>query len=186
MLLYGATLTGAAAAFNLIWYYGRRRGLRRDGLGKEFRRDVDIGYLAGLIGYGVATLLALIAAWIYLDRQRGARPGVSARAFTPGRLLRRVTALLPRPIPRTEHRSLGRPRTGESAGRTEGSRHGLVTFKGEQHLTEQGCQGRLFVRRQRLKHPAFVGQVPGDYLVDNSLARSSEPHKQATGVVLMG
>ena len=66
MLLYGATLTGAAAAFNLIWYYSRRRRLLRDGISTEFRRDVDIRYLAGLIGYGVATLLALIAPWTTL------------------------------------------------------------------------------------------------------------------------
>ncbi|MBV9161350.1 MAG: DUF1211 domain-containing protein [Pseudonocardiales bacterium] len=66
MLLYGGTLTGCAVAFNLIWYYSRRQGLLLDGISAEYRRDVDTRYLAGLVGYLAATLLALIAPWLTL------------------------------------------------------------------------------------------------------------------------
>jgi len=64
MLLYGATLTGCAFAFNLIWRHAAHRGLFVDGVSSAFRRDVDIRYLAGLGGYLAATLLALIAPWL--------------------------------------------------------------------------------------------------------------------------
>jgi hypothetical protein len=66
MLLYGGTLTGCAVAFNLIWYYSRQRGLLLNGISAEYRRDVDTRYLAGLVGYLAATLLALIAPWLTL------------------------------------------------------------------------------------------------------------------------
>lgn len=66
MLLYGATLTGCAVAFNLIWRHVVRRGLLIDGVRAEFRRDVDIRYLAGLGGYLVATLLAFVQPWLTL------------------------------------------------------------------------------------------------------------------------
>lgn len=66
MLLYGGTLSGCAVAFNLIWYYSRRRGLLSDGISAQFRRDVDTRYLAGLAGYLAATLLALLAPWLTL------------------------------------------------------------------------------------------------------------------------
>ncbi|MGH3426033.1 MAG: TMEM175 family protein [Mycobacteriales bacterium] len=66
MLLYGGTLTGAAVAFNHIWYYSQRRGLLFDGISAEFQRDVDLRYLAGLVGYVAATLLALVTPWLTL------------------------------------------------------------------------------------------------------------------------
>ena len=66
MLLYGATLTGCAMAFNLIWRHTVRRGLLVEGVDPEFRHDVDIRYLAGLGGYLAATLLALIQPWLTL------------------------------------------------------------------------------------------------------------------------
>ncbi len=66
MLLYGATLTGCAVAFNLIWRHTMRRGLLADGVDPEFRRDVDIRYLIGLGGYLAATLLALVEPWLTL------------------------------------------------------------------------------------------------------------------------
>lgn len=66
MLLYGATLTGCAVAFNLIWRQVVCRGLLIDGVRAEFRRDVDIRYLAGLGGYLVATLLAFVQPWLTL------------------------------------------------------------------------------------------------------------------------
>ncbi len=66
MLLYGATLTGCALAFNLIWRHTVRAGLLADGVDPGFRRDVDIRYLTGLAGYLAATLLALIQPWLTL------------------------------------------------------------------------------------------------------------------------
>ncbi|HEY6424288.1 MAG TPA: TMEM175 family protein [Pseudonocardiaceae bacterium] len=59
-LLYGATLTGAAIAFNLIWHHLVRADLLVTGVRPEFVRDVTIRYLLGLAGYAAATLLALI------------------------------------------------------------------------------------------------------------------------------
>ncbi|MDQ2884045.1 MAG: hypothetical protein M3Y48_23570 [Actinomycetota bacterium] len=58
-LLYGATLTGTAVAFNLIWRHLVRAELLVAGLAPEFVRDVTIRYLLGLAGYVAATLLAL-------------------------------------------------------------------------------------------------------------------------------
>jgi len=66
MLLYGATLTGCALAFNLIWRLTGRRYLLVDGVDPAFRRDVDIRYLAGLAGYLAATLLAFVQPWLTL------------------------------------------------------------------------------------------------------------------------
>ncbi len=66
MLLYGATLTGCAVAFNLIWRHTVRSGLLVDGIDPRFRRDVDIRYLIGLGGYLAATLLAFIQPWLTL------------------------------------------------------------------------------------------------------------------------
>jgi len=66
MLLYGATLTGCAIAFKLIWRHSIRRDLLVDGVDPEFRRDVDIRYLAGLGGYLIATLLAFVQPWLTL------------------------------------------------------------------------------------------------------------------------
>lgn len=66
MLLYGATLTGCAVAFNLIWRHAVRAGLLADAVDPGFRRDVDIRYLAGLGGYLAATLLAFIQPWLTL------------------------------------------------------------------------------------------------------------------------
>jgi uncharacterized membrane protein len=63
-LLYGATLTLSAVAFNLIWRRVSRRGLMVPGVSAAFVRDVDIRYLAGLIGYAIATALALVASWL--------------------------------------------------------------------------------------------------------------------------
>lgn len=37
MLLYGATLTGCAVAFNLIWRHTARSGLLIDGIDSRFR-----------------------------------------------------------------------------------------------------------------------------------------------------
>jgi uncharacterized membrane protein len=59
-LLYGATLTGCAIAFNLIWRHLVRAELLVTGLTPEFVHDVDIRYILGLVGYTVATLLALV------------------------------------------------------------------------------------------------------------------------------
>lgn len=59
-LLYGATLTGAAIVFNLIWHHLVRAGLLVDGIRPEFVRDVTIRYLLGMVGYASATLLALV------------------------------------------------------------------------------------------------------------------------------
>lgn len=59
-LLYGATLTGSAIAFNLIWRHLVRAELLVAGLTPEFVRDVTIRYLLGLAGYVTATLLALV------------------------------------------------------------------------------------------------------------------------------
>ena len=64
MLLYGATLTGCALAFNLIWQRAARRNLLIGKVNAQFRRDIDIRYVAGLIGYVIATLLALVAPWL--------------------------------------------------------------------------------------------------------------------------
>ena len=72
MLLYDATLTGCAVAFNLIWRHTVRRGLLAGGVDPGFRRypgfrrDVHIRYLVGLGGYLAATLLALIQPWLTL------------------------------------------------------------------------------------------------------------------------
>ncbi len=66
MLLYGATLTGCAVVFNLLWRDIVRRGLLIDEVDPAFRHDVDIRYLAGLGGYPTATLLALIQPWLTL------------------------------------------------------------------------------------------------------------------------
>ncbi len=60
MLLYGGTLSGCAVAYNLIWRHVVRRHLLIDGVSPEFRRDVDIRYVAGLGGYLAATLLAFV------------------------------------------------------------------------------------------------------------------------------
>jgi uncharacterized membrane protein len=59
MLLYGATLTACALAFNLIWRHSSRR-LLAPGVSDAFRRDVGIRYVAGLAGYLAVTLLALV------------------------------------------------------------------------------------------------------------------------------
>jgi uncharacterized membrane protein len=64
MLLYGATITGCALAFNLIWQRAVRKRLLMGAVSAQFRRDVDIRYVAGLIGYIVATLLAFVAPWL--------------------------------------------------------------------------------------------------------------------------
>lgn len=64
MLLYGATLTGCALAFNLIWRHTVHRGLLIATVDPQFRRDVSVRYLAGLAGYLVATLLAFIQPWL--------------------------------------------------------------------------------------------------------------------------
>jgi uncharacterized membrane protein len=64
MLLYGATLTGCALAFNLIWQRAVRRNLLIGKVNAQFRRDIDIRYVAGLIGYVIATLLAFVAPWL--------------------------------------------------------------------------------------------------------------------------
>lgn len=66
MLLYGATLTGCAFAFNLIWWHTVGRGLLADGINPNCRRDGNIRYLAGLGGYLTATLLAFVAPWLNL------------------------------------------------------------------------------------------------------------------------
>ena len=65
MLLYGATLTACAVAFNLIWWHASRR-LLATGANAAFRRDVSIRYLAGLAGYLAATLFALVRPWLTL------------------------------------------------------------------------------------------------------------------------
>jgi uncharacterized membrane protein len=59
-LLYGATLTGCAIAFNLIWHHLARAELLVAGLTPEFVRDVTVRYLLGLAGYVAATLLAAV------------------------------------------------------------------------------------------------------------------------------
>jgi uncharacterized membrane protein len=59
-LLYGATLTASAVAFNLIWRRVSRRGLMISGVSPAFVRDVDVRYFLGMVAYAVATLLALI------------------------------------------------------------------------------------------------------------------------------
>jgi uncharacterized membrane protein len=66
MLLYGGTLTAAAAAFNLIWQRASRSGLLVAGISKEFRRDVSRRYLLGLLAYAIATAAALIQPWLTL------------------------------------------------------------------------------------------------------------------------
>jgi uncharacterized membrane protein len=63
-LLYGATLTLTAVAFNLIWRRVSRRGLMVEGVSAAFVKDVDVRYLTGLVGYAVATALALVAPWL--------------------------------------------------------------------------------------------------------------------------
>jgi uncharacterized membrane protein len=65
MLLYGATLTACAAAFNLIWWHASRR-LLTAGVSEAFRRDVSIRYLVGLVAYLATTLLALVQPWLTL------------------------------------------------------------------------------------------------------------------------
>ena len=66
MLLYGGTLASCAVAFNLIWRYAVHRGLLVGGINVEFRRDVDIRYVAGLSGYLAATALAFVQPWLTL------------------------------------------------------------------------------------------------------------------------
>jgi uncharacterized membrane protein len=60
VLLYGATLTVNAVAFNVIWWHLKRAQLLVPGVSATFRRDVDIRYLIGLAAYAAATGLALI------------------------------------------------------------------------------------------------------------------------------
>ncbi|HEX4704714.1 MAG TPA: TMEM175 family protein [Pseudonocardiaceae bacterium] len=64
MMLYGATLTACAVAFNIIWHYATRRGLLHGRLDPAFHRDVTIRYRAGLLGYAAITALALVAPWL--------------------------------------------------------------------------------------------------------------------------
>jgi len=52
--------------FNLIWRHCQRRGLLVDGVTGQSRRDVDHRYLAGLLGYLAAMLLALLQLWLAL------------------------------------------------------------------------------------------------------------------------
>jgi len=61
VLLYGGTLTANAIAFNLIWLRVVRGGLLVDGVHPEFVRDVTVRYLAGLVAYAVATLVAFVS-----------------------------------------------------------------------------------------------------------------------------
>lgn len=61
VVLYGATLTTSAVAFNLIWRHVARGGLLVEGISADFVHDVDVRYLLGLAAYAAATLLALIA-----------------------------------------------------------------------------------------------------------------------------
>jgi uncharacterized membrane protein len=63
-LLYGATLTTSAVAFNLIWFRVSRRGLMVPGVSTAFVRDVDVRYVSGLVAYAAATLLALVQPWL--------------------------------------------------------------------------------------------------------------------------
>jgi uncharacterized membrane protein len=60
-LLYGATLTVNAVAFNLVWHRAVRAGLLVDGVQPAFVRDVNIRYLLGLIAYAAATLIAFVS-----------------------------------------------------------------------------------------------------------------------------
>jgi uncharacterized membrane protein len=59
VLLYGATLTTSALAYNLIWQHITRAGLLAAGVAPAFIRDVTIRYLLGLTAYAGATLVAL-------------------------------------------------------------------------------------------------------------------------------
>jgi uncharacterized membrane protein len=60
-LLYGATLTANAVAFNLVWHRAVRARLLVDGVQPAFIRDVNIRYLLGLIAYAAATLIAFVS-----------------------------------------------------------------------------------------------------------------------------
>jgi len=61
VVLYGATLTASAIAFNLIWRHVVRGGLLTEGVSAAFVRDVDIRYVLGLVAYTAATALAFVA-----------------------------------------------------------------------------------------------------------------------------
>ena len=61
VLLYGATLTANAVAFNLIWRRVVHAGLLIEGVHPAFVRDVDVRYLMGLVAYAAATLVALLS-----------------------------------------------------------------------------------------------------------------------------
>jgi uncharacterized membrane protein len=66
IVLYGGTLTGCAAAFNLLWLHVSRRRLLIAGIDAAFRRDVTKRYLLGLAGYALSILVGLIHPWITL------------------------------------------------------------------------------------------------------------------------
>jgi uncharacterized membrane protein len=59
VLLYGATLTLSALAYNLIWQHIVRARLLTAGVSPAFIRDVTVRYLLGLTAYAAATLVAL-------------------------------------------------------------------------------------------------------------------------------
>jgi uncharacterized membrane protein len=59
VLLYGATLTLSALAYNLIWRHIVRARLLTAGVSPAFIRDVTVRYLLGLTAYAAATLVAL-------------------------------------------------------------------------------------------------------------------------------
>ena len=60
-LLYGATLTANAVAFNLVWHRAVHADLLVDGVQPAFIRDVNIRYLLGLVAYAAATLIAFVS-----------------------------------------------------------------------------------------------------------------------------
>jgi uncharacterized membrane protein len=61
-LLYTGDLVVNAIAFNLIWWHASRHGLLDADVSRAFIRDVDVRYILGLVGYGVAMVLAIASA----------------------------------------------------------------------------------------------------------------------------
>lgn len=63
-LIYGGLFTVGSAFFNLVWWYGHRRGLADPNFSPALRDRLTRHFKIGPFLYGVATLLAFVSVWV--------------------------------------------------------------------------------------------------------------------------